>query len=139
MASKAVQDAIEARLQTWSNLSSCPLADFNEVGTSPRAAFLQIEYPFSEEERIPITAPPALYRETGGIRFVLNIRIGTPLDNARTWVDELRDIFRDKDDFTGVPDLQTEEASPALFDKDNRRGAFWQVPFVVLYHYDYVK
>lgn len=135
MASKAVMDAIEARVATWPNIGACPLNDPNEVAPSPRSKFLEIEYPAAREDRIPI-GTPALFRETGGIRFVVNVLTGDGIDSAAPYVEELRNMFRDKDDFAGLPTLSTLEASPAVFDPKNQAGAFYRVPFVVLYQYD---
>lgn len=138
MASMAVMDAVKARALTWASLLQCPLVDANEVATSPMKRFLEIEYPASDEDRLDLgTGVNAFYRESGGIRFVLNVLVSDGIDQVSAWVEELRDLFRDTE-FAGVV---TYEASPAVFDDRNReqRTARYQVPFVVLYHYDYLK
>ncbi len=128
-------DAIEARIAAWPNVLSCPFAEPNEAAVSPRHAYLEIEYPFSKEDRITI-GTPGLFRESGGIRLTVNVLVLDGIEAAAVWVEELRDLLRDKDDFASLPTLETREASPAVFDKRNQRGAFYQVPFVVLYQHD---
>lgn len=136
MASKTVQDWVSARLATWPNLAACPLAEINHVEVSPAPAFVEIEYPVSIEERISV-GKPGLFREEGGIRFIIRV---AALDKAAyatalTWVEELRDLFRDQE--SGA--LRTYEASPAILDDRGRESTRYAMPFVVRYTYDYVR
>jgi Bacteriophage related domain of unknown function len=135
MASKAVKDAIEARVAAWPNLASCPLVQPNDdSATSPAQKFLEIEYPVSVEDRISLGSP-GLFREHGVVRFVINVLTLDGIDQALTWVDELRDLFREYQAGT----LTMQEASPAEFDAGNQVNARYQVPFVVPYQFDYQK
>lgn len=127
--------AVEARLTTWSNLAACPLVDQNEVAASPQANYLEIEYPYASENRLNI-GNPGLYREEGGIRFVIHRRVSDGIGQATTWADELRAHFRDRE---LTSDVITLEAAPALADEQNRKGTYYLVPFVLLYQYDLVQ
>lgn len=138
MPSKAVKDAVDARLATWSNVASCPHHDVNDLANSPADTFIDTEYPVANEERVSI-GTPALFREHGAIRFVIYVSALDGVDQALTWSDEVRDLFRDRDDFAGVPGLQTFEASPPIFDRSFTQGGYFQVPFVVTYQHDYEK
>jgi Bacteriophage related domain of unknown function len=134
MASKFVKDAIAARAANWANIAACPLVEPNEAADSPLPRFLSIEYPVAIEERIGL-GNPGLFREHGAARFVINILTLDGLAVALTWVEELRDLFREYQ----VSTLLMEEASPAEFDPNNQEGPRYEVPFVVTYQYDYEK
>lgn len=136
MPSKAVSDAFEARLATWVNIASCPLVDLNEVSDVPKPPYVQIQYPVSKENRMSV-GTPAVYRETGGARFVITVpalKSGWK-DQVLGWAEELRDLFRGKA-FAGV---ETDEASPAVLDDRNRDGNKYHVPFAVAYRFDALK
>lgn len=137
MPSKAVKDAVAARLGTWSNIGAVPLVDINELGaTSPAAQFISVEYPISNADRASLgERADALYREEGVIRFVIYVLDLAGIDQALTWVEELRALFGDEE-FAGI---ETFEASPAEFDTSHRVSGFYPVPFVVPYQYDYEK
>jgi hypothetical protein len=135
MPSKAVKDAVEARLATWSGIGTVPLADINELGAdSPVEQFISVEYPVSHADRVSL-GDPGLFREEGVIRFVLYVLDLAGIEEALTWVEELRALFGDEE-FAGV---ETFEASPAEFDSSHRVSGFFPVPFVVPYQYDYQK
>jgi hypothetical protein len=131
MASLTVKTAVEARLATWINIAACPFVDENDVGESPKHNFITIEYPLANEDRISVGLP-ALFRETGGIRFVIYILNLSGLSTALGWADEIRELFRDRQ-FSGIT---TFAAAPPAFDQGNRVGPFYKVPFVVTYHFD---
>ena len=135
MASATVKAAVEARLATWPGLSSCPFFDENDAASLPSTQHLTIEYPVANEDRINIGARPAIFRETGAIRFVVHILSMSGLNDAIALVDTLRDFFREQE-FGGV---STFEAAPAAFDKSNRSGAFYLLPFVVTYRFDLIR
>lgn len=134
MAGLTVKTAVEARLATWSNITQCPFVDENEVASSPQQTFITVEYPVSNEDRINVGLP-GLFRESGGFRFVIHILNLSGLTTAMGWVDEIRDLFRDVQ-FAGI---MTFAAAPAAFDKSNKSGAFYLLPFVVTYKYDIVR
>jgi hypothetical protein len=134
MPGAAVKTAVEAKVATWSSLGQCPLVATNAVAASPAAAFLEIEYPVANEDRLGLGPRPAFYRESGVISLIVNVRALSQITTALTWAGELRDLFRDTE-FGGVV---TFEAAPPPFDKNNRRGNFYAVPVDVPYEYDFV-
>jgi hypothetical protein len=131
MASLSVKTAVEARLATWVHILNCPFVDENEVANSPLQTFITVEYPVSNEDRINVGLP-GLFRESGGFRFVIHILNLSGFGDALGWVDEIRNLFRDAQ-FAGI---MTFAAAPAAFDKSNKAGAFYLLPFVVTYKYD---
>lgn len=136
MPSKAVSDAFEARLQTWPNLSACPLVDLNEVSAVPKPPYVRLEFPVVVEDRMS-TGKPAVYRERGGARFIFTVATNKAGWKAQVlgWADELRDLFRSQA-FGGV---ETDEASAAVLDERNREGTKFHVPFAVAYKFDALK
>lgn len=135
MASAAVKAAVEVRLSTWPGLTACPFYDENDAAPLPSTQHLTIEYPVANENRINVGARPAIFRETGAIRFVVHILNMSGLTDAIVLVDTLRDWFREQK-FDGV---STFEAAPAAFDRSNRSGVFYLLPFVVTYRFDLVR
>ncbi|MFT4117465.1 phage tail terminator-like protein [Bradyrhizobium sp.] len=136
MPSKAVSDAFEARLQTWPNLTACPLVEINEVSPVQKPPYLEIEWPAAVEDRMS-TGKPAVFRERGGARFIITVATNAAGWKAQViaWADELRDLFRAQA-FGGV---ETDEVSPAVIDERNREGTKFHVPFAVAYRYDVLK
>jgi hypothetical protein len=137
MPSAAVKAAVDARLATWSHIGDCPQHDINDLSDAPANQFLDVEYPVANEERINLGVP-ALYREEGAIRFVIYVAALTGVAAALGYADEIRDLFRDKNDFPGI-DLTTFEASPPVFDSSISTRGYYPAPFVVPYHFDYEK
>ncbi|UPJ55405.1 hypothetical protein [Bradyrhizobium sp. 192] len=136
MPSKAVSDAFETRLQSWPNISACPLVDLNEVSEVPKPPYLELEWPAAVEDRMSVGSP-AVFRERGGARFIFTVTTNKRGWKAQVlaWADELRDLFRSKA-FGGV---ETDEASPAVIDERNRDGTKFHVPFAVAYKFDALK
>lgn len=136
MPSKTVAEAFEVRLATWSNIDACPFVDTNVVSEVPKPPFIEIEYPVATEERMS-RGITAVYRETGGARFVITVASFKPgwKSEVLGWAEELRDLFRSKF-FDGV---ETDEVSPAVFDDRNRDGNRYRIPFVATYTHDVIK
>jgi hypothetical protein len=136
MASLAVMTAVEARLPLWPHLDACPLVDANEVSTVPKPPFLEIQYPVAIEDRMS-RGRPAIYRERGGIRFIITVAAFDAEWRARVfgWIEELRDLYRSQ----SFDLVETDEASPAVLDDRNRDGNRFRLPFVVTYTYDSIK
>lgn len=132
MASGTVKAAVEAHLASWVSLADYPFFDENDVAPLPKTQYLTIEYPVANEDRISEGARPALFRETGSIRFVLHILNMSGLTAAMLVMDSLRDLFREQT----INGVDTNEAPPAVFDASNRRGSFYQLAFVVTYRFD---
>ncbi len=139
MPSLAVSTAFEGRLNTWSNIAACPLVDLNEVSAVPRPPFIEIEYPFAEEDRESLGSA-ALFRESGGARFVITVAAFAPGWKAQVlgWAEEIRDLFRDFE-FGPGNNGEVIEVSPAVLDDANKDGNRYRVPFVATYQYDTVK
>jgi hypothetical protein len=138
MVAKAVIDAVEARLgATWTSLdgTSVPVFGINTNGQTPidGSPFIEVQYPVANENQITIGAPGAnIFRESGGIRFVLNIRRGLGVAQGMGWADELRALFRGKK-FGGV---KTWGVSSPVLDNSNDAGNYWTLAFVALYYFD---
>lgn len=133
MASKAVMDAIAARLAaSW---TATPVDTLNSVGDPPAdgSPFLTVQYPIASEEQITVGAPGNnVFRESGVIRFVLSIQRGLGVDQGMSMVDMLRVLFRGKQ-FDGVT---TWGASPPVLDDRNDSGNYWTLSLVVPYYFD---
>jgi hypothetical protein len=136
MASGTVKAAVETRLQSWASLAQYPFFDENDVAPLPKTLHLTIEYPVANEDRITIGAKPAIFRETGAIRFVIHILNMSGLSSALTAIDSLRDLFREQTLGAGI---ETFEAPPAVFDKSNRSSTFYLLASVVTYRFDLLK
>ncbi len=139
MASGVVSAAFEAQLATWSNITACPLVDANMVAATPtEPPFIEMEYPFATDERESI-GDNALFREEGGVRFVITVKAFAPGWKAqvRTWVEEIRDLFIAWEFASG--DGEVLSVSPPVFDDANRDGNRYRVPFVAIYQYDRIR
>jgi hypothetical protein len=136
MPSKTVSDAFEARLATWPHIGDCPFVDLQIVSVVPKPPFIEIEYPVAIEERISVGSP-AVFRETGGARFVITVASFKDGWKAQVlgWIEELRDLYR-APFFDG---LETRAASPAALDDRNKNGNRYRVPFVVTFVFDSMK
>lgn len=133
MASTAVMAAVRARLDThWSR---CPVHYPNETAQTPAdgSPFLAVQYPLASEEMVSIGAPGSnLYREEGGIRFLLAIPRGSGVQHWGVWIEDLRTLFRGKR-FDGVV---TFAAAPAVLDDRNDAGPYWSLTCAVPYQFD---
>ena len=134
MPSKAVKDAVKARLATWSHITQCPAHDINSLSDAPASIFIDTEYPLGREEQMSLGSP-AVFREEGAIRFVIYLDALDGIDTVLGYVDEVRDLFRNAE-FSG---LRCFEASPAVFNASFTVRGFFPVPFVVTYDYDIEK
>jgi len=132
MPALAVATAFEARLATWSNITACPFVDLETVSDVPKPPFVEIEYPVTIEDRMSV-GRPAIWRETGGARFVINVATFQPgwKPQVLGWIEELRDLFR-APFFDG---LEVRSAAAATLDDRNKNGNRYRVPFVVTYVY----
>lgn len=126
-------DAVAQRLAT--GFIKCPIVEPNGLAEPPTngGAFLIVEYPIANEEQITIGKPGAnLYRETGAIRFVLEVPQGRGLSLYLGWIDELRDLFRGRV-FSGI---YTWHASPAVTADESDSSGYFRLSFSVPYTYD---
>lgn len=133
MASKAVMDAVSARLSA--NWTATAIVDPNTAGEPPAdgSAFLTVQYPVANEEHISLGQPGGrLFREEGGIRFVLAVPRGIGVEQALAWMDGLRLAFRAAQ-FAGVT---CQAAPPPAIDDENDQGGMYRLRLVVLYYFD---
>lgn len=135
MASKAVVDAVEARLTSY--WTATPFIGFNTQGAAPTdgSEFLSVQYPVANGEQITIGAPGNnLWREEGVIRFVLNVKRGVAgaVGQGLGWADTLASLFRGKQ-FSHV---STYAPSSPILDDSNDVGNYWQLSFAVPYYTD---
>jgi hypothetical protein len=133
MPSKAVYDAVKARLDAgWSGLP-VTYPDTRTETPENASAFLVVEFPTSSSEQLTTGAPGAnFWRETGTIRFVINSERGSGIADALGWADDLAALFRGKT-FDGVT---TWAPSPPVIDDANDRGMYAQISTAVEYWYD---
>lgn len=134
MPSADVKTAVEARVAGWTGIGAFPFFDENSAAAAPAKQYLTIEYPVANENRISIGARPALFRETGAVRFVLHVLQMSGIADGNAQADTLRAFFREQK-FGGV---ETYEASPVAFNPNNRKGTFYLLPFVVTYKFDQI-
>ena len=135
MPSKAVYDAVKARLdENWSDL---PVVYPDTWGEGPEdgSAFVAIQFPLASSEQMSTGAPGAnVWRETGAIRFVVNSIRGEGLVDGLQYCDDLADLFRGKL-FDGVT---TWAPSPPVIDDRGDMGNYQQLSFTVEYQYDLI-
>jgi hypothetical protein len=133
MPSQHVFDAVNARL---AGFSGPPLAETNAIAPSPAPNFYEVEYPVCNRDQVSC-GRPAVFRETGVIRFVIR---APAQDKAATaiamgWATELFTLF-DAVIFDGI---ETKAAAPPVLDERNRDNTYYRIPFVVPYQYDTIK
>lgn len=133
MASKAVIDAVSARLAAnWTQTVVIPLNEQGEVPTDGKP-FLSVQYPIAQETHVGMAAVGfRTFREEGAIRFVLSVSRGEGVSQALIWADQLRALFRAQQ-FGGVSCLSP---APAFFDDSNDRGAYFVLSIVCEYYFD---
>lgn len=129
---KAVADRLEAG---W---DSAPIigANTRKAVTPPDGSpYVLVQYPYNSARQLTFGAPGAnVWREEGGIRFVLNVRRGAGLDQGFQWAEEIARLFRGKE-FDGV---QTFAPTSPVIDDENDDGAYFVMSFVVPYQFDLI-
>ena len=134
MARSEVVDAVRDRLTAnWTRTS---VFDENSQGSTPAdgSAYLDIQFPFSTNQRITFGAPGNnVYREEGAFRLLLNMQRGTGGDTGREWADELAALFLGKH-FDGVETFAPDSASS---DDANENGQYFTYAVAVPYRFDY--
>jgi hypothetical protein len=130
MPSKAVVDAVEARIgSTW---NSIPVRGVNVGSDVPddAATFIVVEYPIANVTRMGLGP---IFQEEGAFRIVLNTERGEGIAQTLTWADQLAALFRDQS-FGGI---RSGTPSPPTIDDSNDRGSFFQVSLSVPFTYDF--
>jgi len=136
MASIAVINAVAARLAAeW---HACPVVDSDRPDTPPPdgSAFLAVEYPLPGSGRqMSIGAPGNnVWRETGGIRFLISVPQQDGKIPGIVLADQLAALFRGRN-FDGV---QTDAPGPPVVDRSRTSGNYIVVAFVVPYQFDLI-
>jgi hypothetical protein len=141
MASSDVMAAVDARIATYwavtdpATSAAVPYYGLNEEGETPASggAFLAVQYPVANAEQKSIGSPGAqVFREEGGIRFVLSIPRG---QGTSWWMQQLEALlahFRAQK-FSGV---NTWAPTSPVLDDSNDQGAYWRLTAVAPYYFD---
>lgn len=138
MPSKAVADAVEARLgATWTaaDATVLPVFGLDQAGETPGdgSPFLTVQYPVASAQQISIGTPGAqLWREEGVIRFVIAMRSGGGVAQGLQWAAELAALFRGKQ----FDHVSTYAPTSPILDDRNDDGAYFLLAFVVPYYFD---
>lgn len=133
MASVAVMAAVDARVTTY--WSACAVLLLNgRVGEGPLdGSSLAVQYPVSDREQITVGAPGAqLFRESGGVRFVLSIPRGDGVSYWQGLLETLLAHFQAAK-FSGV---QTFAPTTPAHDDAGGQGNFYLLTAVVPYTAD---
>lgn len=133
MASAAVIAAVEARVTTY--WTATPFIGLNVGGDAPTdgSAFLTAQYPVSNSEQISVGSPGAeVFREEGGIRFVLSIPRGQGVTYWQQLLEALLSQFRAKQ-FDGV---NTWAPNNPDFDDDAENGNYCLLRAIIPYYAD---
>jgi hypothetical protein len=134
MPSAAVSDAVTARL---AGFTTCPVYTINQQLTPPvdGGPYVQVQYPFGDERQISIGAPGAnIFREEGGIRFVIFTPVGDGIGSAQSIAASLRTLFRN---FRSGA-FRCYAAAPVTFDDTNDRPGWFVSSFAVPYEFDLI-
>lgn len=133
MASVAVIDAVEDRVAA--NWSATDYFGLNTVGDPPTdgTPFLTVQYPVANGEQISVGSPGAeVFREDGGIRFVLAIPRGQGVRYWQLALEALLGHFRAAK-FSGI---NTWAPTTPIFDNSNDSGNYFRLTAVVPYYFD---
>jgi hypothetical protein len=136
MASKAVMDAVEARLATVWPHTLIATPNTSTGAPADGGAFLSVQYPVASEEQMSIGSPGAnVYREEGVARFIVHVPTGEGRSGWDEKIDDLRADFRGKIlDASGS--IRTFEASPPIANDENDEGNYYAMSFGVRYSAD---
>ena len=135
MARSEVVDAVRDRIT--GNWTTAPLFDENSGGSTPAdgSAYIDLQFPFSTNERISFGVPGAnTHREEGAFRILINVARGSGGETGRLWGDQLAALFRDKH-FDGVETFSPDSASS---DDSNENGQYFTYAVVVPYRFDFL-
>lgn len=124
MASSFVEGVVEARLAA--NWTHCPVYARNDIGSVPEdgSEFLFVEYPVSRNERLPLAS--RVYREEGGVRFLINVPRGSGMQMIREWATELGTLFGD----IKVDGVRFGPPVGPYSDDQSDQGSYWQASLV---------
>lgn len=143
MSSKAVVDAVEARLGSpWTvtstidaSTAAIPIIGVNTLGMPPAdgSAFIEVQYPIATERHVGMAAVGnRTFREDGAFRIILSIPRGQGIAQGLDWADQLRALFRAAQ-FGGVSCLAP---NPPFVDNSSDNGNYFLMAIVVPYYFD---
>lgn len=135
MASKAVSDAVFARLASGFNHPEIPVIKPNETTQTPSdgSRFLVVQFPLAIEDVQSLgSTSNRLFREEGAFRFVLHGKVNEGTAALMPLIEELRTLFRGVE-FSGVI---TYAPSPPVEHDANDDGNYYALSTSVPYDYD---
>jgi hypothetical protein len=136
VASKAVEDAVDAALAAWAaaHVPVITVLTENMQAEAPAdgSSFLIIQYPIASTTRP--TVARGLYVEEGGFRIVINVERGRGTADMREMGAELGALFRDVALTNGVQCLVPTEP---FTDDTSDQGNFFRGSLVVPFRYVY--
>ena len=131
MPSRAVADAVEARLEA--NWTETPFIPYDTLAQPPdnTEAFVIIQYPISNGAR-PVLG--RVFWDEGAIRIVLNVQRGIGQAQGLLWSDMLADLYRSVK-FDGV---ETFVPDGPVIDDTIEDGNWVLYSIVVPYRFEFV-
>jgi hypothetical protein len=132
MASKYVEDTIEAFIEDDSNWSLSDVYNMNEQWEAPTdgTPFLMIQFVMPTVRRAGPTT--RTYIEEGGVRLILNVERGTTgKDRMRTWGDVLAPLFTDRK----VGEVECLVPTEPFTDDESDQGNYFQGAMIIPYRY----
>lgn len=128
MASKHVEAAVEDFLAAHWTL--CPVILENSKGETPKdgSPFLLVQFPVATVRRLTASAP-AVYREDGAARILINVERNEGATKMRGWGEELAGLFR----YAVFDGVRCQAPSEPVTDDRSDQGNFYvgtmSVPF----------
>src|SRR3954467_5213397 len=133
MASKTVEDAVDAYLAA--NWTASPVLSENEQQEAPEdgTPFLLVQYPVANTRRVATGTPS--YLEEGGFRILINVERGAGTDKIREWGEDLVALFRD----VVIPgtDIHCLVPTEPYTDDQSDQGNYFAGSLVVQYLFSY--
>jgi hypothetical protein len=132
MARSEVVSAVYDRLEAmWTQTVVRRMNEFADDASEP-TPFVMPQFPFATPARLTLGNPP-YYRETGGIRLMLNVLRGTKIEDATALANDLADLFRDTV-FNGV---RTQTPSSPMLGNENEVSSYFAMAVIVPYYFDW--
>jgi hypothetical protein len=136
VASKAVEDAVDAALAAWAAAHDPVITVLTEnmqaEAPADGSSFLIVQYPVENAERPTISR--GLYVEEGGIHIIINLERGRGTSDMREIGSELKTLFRDVNLTNSLECLVP--IGPSTND-DSDQGNLFKGTLVVPYRYVY--
>lgn len=125
MASKVVEEAVEARLAA--NWNETQIFTENQEGETPSdgSPFIILQFPVSNTRRL--TVNNRCFEETGVFRIIINAARGEGMQTIRDWGAELSDIFQ----YQTFDSVRCMSVSEPFTDESSDQGNYFQGTMVV--------